>query len=917
MGELEKQKFRSFGVRGGLLTTLALLSGCCALAYEVLYVRALTSILGDMFYVHAALLSTFLIGIGLGAKLAHRWFRWLWALEILTGLYALGLPIALRWLSLQLVLSLITSSSLLTIVATVGFISIPSVFIGFSIPLFSAYIKAHSKDCLAFQKIYKVYNLGAFLSILGVEFVLVRQFGVSLSLTIVGAINLLNGIVLLLMRAAPTALLSPRPKSFPKRIIVALALASLSSAVFQMFFFKLTYLVFYPHRENFAIGLAITMLGLFLGTWLASKVRIRFETFLVLVPVLIGLIYANYMPILQFFEKTAPWARSSELLILLHKFAFGCLFAVGPMLLFGATIPALMRSEGEVAGESGHLLWVSSLANAAGYLIYVLIGHPFLTNAILLALIAGITLLASLLATGFLWSRVQKSFAAVGIVLIALLVLNWQERNFYLAHWANTLKPSDEVTVFKSGAESATLVRSPGIEWISYNGNPSIYIINDGKINYAEIISGVVPALSVPRLERALVLGLGTGMTAGATARIFKTTDVAEINNAFYKMIPHISYANLDIGQNPSANLYLCDGRAFLVGKDGTYDAIINSIPAPTYFSASKIYTVEFYERVAKALKADGVFCTWLSVGNMSNAGIQTILSALRHSFRYCDLRIMRGNYYMATCSNNPIRLRRFSELPAQSGLIRQLEVTLSGFDLDEFFEDIRVSENLFDHFIPRVPQENTDDHPVLEFMVVRSYQLRKMGQDPFLNSQALFNIDPVRRHELGDYARLARRAGVFRELSADYFDKNFAPILKGNRELLAEYKFWSAEYVITRGEPNAAIGHYTDALQLKPNWVEANNKLAWILATIEDEKLRNPAKAVQLAERACELTDYKQPEVLDTLGVAYAAVGRFTDARKTAKQAIETARKAKQEKLAEDIQSRLELYKANKIYRD
>jgi spermidine synthase len=914
---MSNQELHSGGIQAGLLTVLALLSGCCALAYEVLYVRALTSILGDMFYVHAALLSTFLIGIGLGAKLAHRWFRWLWAFETLTGLYALWLPIALRWLSQQLALSLITSSSLLTIVSTVGLILIPSVLIGFSIPLFSAYIKAHSRDCLAFQKIYKVYNLGAFLSILGVELILVRRFGVSLSLAIVGAINLLNGIVLLLVRAAPTDLLSPRTKRFPKRIIVALALASLSSAVFQMFFFKLTYLVFYPHRENFAIGLAITMLGLFLGTWLASKVRIRFETFLVLVPVLIGLIYANYMPILRFFEKTAPWARSSELLILLHKFAIGCLFAVGPILLFGATIPALMRSEGEVAGESGHLLWISSLANAAGYLMYVLIGHPFLTNAILLALIAGITLLASLLAAGFLWSRVQMGLAVVGVALVVLLVFNWREQNFYLAHWVNTLKSSDEVTVFKSGAESATLVRSSGTEWISYNGHPSIYVTHGGKINYAEIISGVIPALSAPRFDRALVLGLGTGMTAGATARIFTTTDVAEINNAFYKMMPQISYANLDIGRNSSANLYLCDGRAFLVGKDGTYDAIINSIPAPTYFSASKIYTVEFYERVAKALKADGVFCTWLSAGNMSNAGIQTILSALKHSFRYCDLRVMRRGYYMATCSNSPFRLRRFSELPAQPGLIRQLKVTLSGFDLDEFFEDIRISENLFEHFIPRVPQENTDDHPVLEFMVVRSYQLRKMEQDPFLNSQALFNIDPVRRHELGDYARLARRAGVFRVLAADYFDKNFTPMLKGNRELFAEYKFWSAKYVITLGESNAAIGHYTDALLLKPNWVEASNNLAWILATVEDEKLRNPVKAVQLAERACELTDHKQPEVLDTLSVAYAAMGRFSDARKTAEQAIEMARKAKKEKLVEEIQSRLELYKANKIYRD
>ena len=55
-----------------VLMTLALPSGCCGLAYEVLYIRALTTLLGDTLYVHAALLSTFLVGIGLGARLAHR-----------------------------------------------------------------------------------------------------------------------------------------------------------------------------------------------------------------------------------------------------------------------------------------------------------------------------------------------------------------------------------------------------------------------------------------------------------------------------------------------------------------------------------------------------------------------------------------------------------------------------------------------------------------------------------------------------------------------------------------------------------------------------------------------------------------------------------------------------------------------------
>ena len=51
---------------------LAFLSGCCALAYEILYMRALTSVLGDMLQVNATLLGTVLFGIGISTEFAWR-----------------------------------------------------------------------------------------------------------------------------------------------------------------------------------------------------------------------------------------------------------------------------------------------------------------------------------------------------------------------------------------------------------------------------------------------------------------------------------------------------------------------------------------------------------------------------------------------------------------------------------------------------------------------------------------------------------------------------------------------------------------------------------------------------------------------------------------------------------------------------
>ena len=173
---------------------------------------------------------------------------------------------------------------------------------------------------------------------------------------------------------------------------------------------------------------------------------------------------------------------------------------------------------------------------------------------------------------------------------------------------------------------------------------------------------------------------------------------------------------------------------------------------------------------------------------------IMTVASGLRHSFRFCDLRLMRGHYYMATCSNEPIRVRQFSDLPAQPQLIDELRRSVPFFDLDEYFEDTRISSNLFEHHTPSVVRENTDDFPVLEFLVVRGQQLGESGDDPFLEDQRLWNINPVRRDDAGDMDRLARRAGLFSVLSPEMFQRNFLPLIRSDSALTAAFVAWQEQ---------------------------------------------------------------------------------------------------------------------------
>jgi tetratricopeptide (TPR) repeat protein len=122
-------------------------------------------------------------------------------------------------------------------------------------------------------------------------------------------------------------------------------------------------------------------------------------------------------------------------------------------------------------------------------------------------------------------------------------------------------------------------------------------------------------------------------------------------------------------------------------------------------------------------------------------------------------------------------------------------------------------------------------------------------------------------------------------------------------------------QVLVQRGKINEAVTHFEKALQLKPDWAEPMNAMAWCLAVNEKTAVHNPDKAVKLARQACELTNYKEPELLDTLAIAYAATGDFDKAVETAQKALELCQSSEKEAVKEQIKSWLVLFKNKKPY--
>jgi tetratricopeptide (TPR) repeat protein len=111
------------------------------------------------------------------------------------------------------------------------------------------------------------------------------------------------------------------------------------------------------------------------------------------------------------------------------------------------------------------------------------------------------------------------------------------------------------------------------------------------------------------------------------------------------------------------------------------------------------------------------------------------------------------------------------------------------------------------------------------------------------------------------------------------------------------------------KGQYDQAISDYNKALEIEPTFAEAYNNFAWLLATANLARFRNGKRAVELALRGCELSEWKNPNYLDTLAAAYARVGDFANATKWQEKALESPKLSNRT----NAQERLILYREHK----
>lgn len=165
-------------------------------------------------------------------------------------------------------------------------------------------------------------------------------------------------------------------------------------------------------------------------------------------------------------------------------------------------------------------------------------------------------------------------------------------------------------------------------------------------------------------------------------------------------------------------------------------------------------------------------------------------------------------------------------------------------------------------------------------------------------------------------YASAYRNRGLARVAKGHYDEaiSDYDQALRLDPRLAVAYISRGLAWKMKR-DYGRAIADLGQAIKIESGNAAYKNALAWLLATCPDGSIRDGRRARALAEAACELTNWKDPGNLDTYAAACAEAGDFDSAVKWQTKALGLLPDGSSDHPG--FQSRLDLYKAGKPYRD
>ncbi len=741
--------------RGVVSPTLLLLaSGGAALVYQVLWVKQLSLVVGVDVHAVTIGVSTFFAGLAFGSywfgrqadRLARPlwfygivelgigilgasatlllsqsapWFVWL---EVRTGPFAWGLPILL--------------------------VGLPAVLMGGTVPIMMRVVAFHvPRVAEAGGRLYAANTAGAILGALLAPFLLIPVFGIRGSAFAAASLNMAVAFgAMVVARSAdapgfahsgssgPTAL--PGNRSPGNRLALGLyAVVGGLALGFEVVWSQAIVQWTSTRSFAFAVVLATYLTGLVLGSsWYArraDRVTDPWGSFGLLIAAvalsgLLGILLAgNWLSSFQ--TQVGIWVFNVTHQVSL---AMAARFVVAagwivllPTFLLGAAFPAALRLTADATSSGrdiGRLLALNTVGGIAGTALagFVLVPMLGLERSLVLMSFSAAAVGIIAVSKG---TSVSQRFRWATVVCAGLAVV--AGTGLGPDHLAHLLaKSRGGQLIFRQASAAGTVVvleqgstqnrfRRLYIQGVSNSGDAMT------SLRYMRLQALLPLIIHRGEPRKVLVIGLGTGITAGSFLRYpgLEKLVCAELLPAVVRAASYFQ-GNYCVTTSEQLELRLRDGRRELLRNSDRYDLITLEPPPPSAAGVVNLYSTDFYELATARLERMGLVAQWLPLPTQTDAETRSLVRSFLDVFPHATLWTTELHEMLLIGSLEPIELdaeriaARFNE-PEVAATLREVGISSPAALLATWVTD---RDGLM-RFAADTPP-TTDDRPRIEY---------------------------------------------------------------------------------------------------------------------------------------------------------------------------------------------------------
>ena len=748
-------------------------SGFSALAYQVILSRYAQLIVGGTAFAISALLVAFMLGMSLGSALGGRWadrtehpLRLYALAEGAIGLYCVSFPFLFpRFTALYLSVvppigeSSFLSRNLVRFALGVGAFVLPTFFMGITTPAFARAVASRREDSGAWlARLYGWNTFGAALGALATAYLLVPTFGLLGSMTLATAINFSIAIVAYRRSCAVESSPDGTPadaganepidsKGFRwAPVLMVFLLASFASG-FLSFALEIIWthvLALLLGNSVYAFGLMLgsLLLGLSIGSVIARRLTQPPQRARAWVGVSLALAGFFVVATLGLWDKIPSvfllFARSSPSFALMEGVRFVVAFALMllPTAAFGITFPLTLhcatRQSVGFGAHVGRVYAVNTIGAVLGALSGPYLFLPRLGSLDSLKVLGSLLLLVGglliLVLASFPLKRLAAGLAISSVLWVPLLPIDWDFNALNMAaaiYLGDSASDSGKLIYKREDATGGLTSVVKKREVLTLLTNGKFQGDNSEEIPIQHRLANI-PTLFTPARERALVVGLGTGVTLAAlAAHGFDDMVCAELSEPIIEAASkYFADVNGGITKAPKVRMVREDGRSVLLESPERYDVISVEVTTIWFAGAGSIYSREFYDLASKRLRRDGVLLQWFPIHHLSARNLFVVVNTVRSVFPHVSLWTHRHQAFVVA-SNQPLQLDLDSIRADQrrEGMRPYLSELPSGSPL-ELLSDLVATDNDIDRFLNSMGEllrtkrsvVSTDSWPTLEY---------------------------------------------------------------------------------------------------------------------------------------------------------------------------------------------------------